>query len=58
MNPMDVQIASGGWRGRMPALFPMVLGADLAGAVHDDGPGAAWFAPGDETSDAVKLSSS
>jgi NADPH2:quinone reductase len=48
MNPMDMQIASGGWRDRMPARFPMVLGADLAGAVHDDGPGAARFAPGDE----------
>ncbi|HJY55867.1 MAG TPA: alcohol dehydrogenase catalytic domain-containing protein [Streptosporangiaceae bacterium] len=48
MNPMDVQIASGGWRDRMPARFPMVLGADLAGAVHDDGPGAARFASGDE----------
>ena len=48
MNPMDVQIASGGWRDRMPARFPMVLGADLAGAVHDDGPGAGRFAPGDE----------
>ena len=48
MNPMDVQIASGGWRDQMPARFPMVLGADLAGAVRDDGPGAARFAPGDE----------
>ncbi len=48
MNPMDVQIASGGWRDQMPARFPMVLGADLAGAVHDDGPGASRFAPGDE----------
>jgi NADPH2:quinone reductase len=48
MNPMDMQIASGGWRDRMPARFPMILGADLAGAVHDDGPGAARFAPGDE----------
>jgi NADPH2:quinone reductase len=48
MNPMDVQIASGGWRDRMPARFPIVLGADLAGAVHEEGPGAARFAPGDE----------
>ena len=31
MNPMDVQIASGGWRDRMPARFPMVLGARPGG---------------------------
>jgi NADPH:quinone reductase-like Zn-dependent oxidoreductase len=48
MNPMDMQIANGGWQGRMPATFPMVLGADLAGTIREDGPGAARFAPGDE----------
>jgi NADPH:quinone reductase-like Zn-dependent oxidoreductase len=48
MNPMDVQIADGGWKDRMPATFPMVLGADLAGAVEEAGPGASRFAPGDE----------
>jgi NADPH:quinone reductase-like Zn-dependent oxidoreductase len=32
----------------MPATFPMVLGADLAGTVREDGLGAARFAPGDE----------
>ena len=47
MNPMDVQIADGGWKDRMPATFPMVLGADLAGAVKELGPGAIRFAPGD-----------
>ena len=31
MNPMDMQIAKGGWQDRVPATFPMVLGADLAG---------------------------
>ena len=31
MNPMDAQVATGGWKDRMPATFPMVLGADLAG---------------------------
>jgi NADPH:quinone reductase-like Zn-dependent oxidoreductase len=30
MNPMDMQIANGGWQDQMPATFPMVLGADLA----------------------------
>jgi len=48
MNPMDVTIASGGWQDQMPAQFPMVLGADLAGTVREDGPGAARFAPGDQ----------
>ena len=47
MNPMDMQIANGGWKDRMPATFPMVLGADLAGIVEEDGPGAAGFEPGD-----------
>jgi NADPH:quinone reductase len=48
MNPMDMQIANGGWQDRVPATFPMVLGADLAGTVREDGPGSARFAPGDE----------
>ena len=47
MNPMDVQIADGGWKDRMPATFPMVLGADLAGAVEEAGPSAIRFAAGD-----------
>jgi NADPH:quinone reductase len=47
MNPMDMQIADGGWKDRMPAMFPMVLGADLAGAVEEAGPGTIRFAPGD-----------
>jgi NADPH:quinone reductase-like Zn-dependent oxidoreductase len=48
VNPMDLQIASGGWKDQMPATFPMVLGADLAGAVRERGPGAARFTAGDE----------
>jgi len=48
MNPMDMQIANGGWKAQMPATFPLVLGADLAGTVQQDGPGAARFAPGDQ----------
>lgn len=48
MNPMDMQIANGGWQDRVPGTFPMVLGADLAGTVREDGPGASRFAPGDE----------
>ena len=38
MTQMDVQIASGVWRDRMPARFPMVLGADLAGRCMTTGP--------------------
>jgi NADPH:quinone reductase-like Zn-dependent oxidoreductase len=45
---MDMQIANGGWQAQMPATFPLVLGADLAGTVQQDGPGAARFAPGDQ----------
>ena len=48
MNPMDTQIANGGWQNVMPAMFPMVLGADLAGTVREGGPGATRFSPGDE----------
>jgi NADPH:quinone reductase len=48
MNPMDANIAKGGWQAVMPATFPMVLGADLAGTVREDGLGATRFAPGDE----------
>jgi NADPH:quinone reductase len=48
MNPMDMNIANGRWQDRVPATFPMVLGADLAGTVREDGPGVARFAPGDE----------
>jgi hypothetical protein len=47
MNPMDMEIADGGWKDRMPATFPMVLGADLAGIVEGGGPGAIRFALGE-----------
>ena len=33
MNPMDRTLASGAWR-PAPAIFPMVLGVDGAGAVE------------------------
>jgi NADPH:quinone reductase-like Zn-dependent oxidoreductase len=48
MNPMDHSIASGGWASRMPAVFPMVLGVDLAGVVEARGPQASRFSPGDD----------
>jgi len=46
MNPMDRVLASGDWR-PMPAVFPMVLGADGAGVVEGIGEGATRFAVGD-----------
>jgi NADPH2:quinone reductase len=48
MNPMDRSIAAGLWRERMPATFPMVLGADLAATVESVGEGARKFSRGDE----------
>jgi NADPH2:quinone reductase len=47
MNPMDRTLASGAWR-PMPAVFPMVLGADGEGVVESLGAGAARFSRGDE----------
>jgi NADPH:quinone reductase len=45
MNPMDGALASGDWR-PMPAVFPMVLGADCAGVIEEVGEGATRFAVG------------
>jgi hypothetical protein len=45
MNPMDRSLASGDWR-PMPAIFPMVLGADGAGVVERVGVGATRFSAG------------
>jgi NADPH:quinone reductase-like Zn-dependent oxidoreductase len=47
MNPMDPVLASGNWK-PMPATFPMVLGADVAGVVERLGEQAARFSVGDE----------
>ena len=48
MNPMDSTIANGGWKEMMPASFPLILGADLAGVIEAVGEGAGKFLPGDE----------
>jgi NADPH:quinone reductase-like Zn-dependent oxidoreductase len=47
MNPMDRDIAAGGWQSVMPATFPMILGADVAGTVENTGDGSSRFAVGD-----------
>ena len=47
MNPMDRTLASGDWR-PMPAMFPMVLGADGAGVVEKLGEGSSKFSIGDD----------
>jgi NADPH:quinone reductase len=47
MNPMDRDIAAGAWQSVMPAKFPMVLGADVAGTVDKLGEGSSRFAVGD-----------
>jgi len=48
MNPMDRAIAAGAWQSVMPATFPMVLGADVAGTVEKIGEGSSRFSAGDE----------
>ena len=47
MNPMDRSIADGAWQSIMPATFPMILGADVAGTVEDVGEGSSRFAVGE-----------
>jgi NADPH:quinone reductase len=48
MNPGDRQISDGAWKDRVPGIFPLVLGADVAGVVESIGEATAKFAPGDE----------
>jgi NADPH:quinone reductase-like Zn-dependent oxidoreductase len=47
MNPMDRALADGVWQSIMPASFPMILGADVAGTVEDIGEGSSRFAVGE-----------
>lgn len=47
VNPMDRAIAAGAWKDMMPATFPMVLGADVAGAVNQIGEKSRRFSVGD-----------
>jgi len=48
VNPMDRALADGAWQTLMPATFPFILGADLAGVVQASGNSATRFSPGDE----------
>ena len=48
VNPMDWKIRSGMLKNFMPATFPYVPGADLAGVVTKIGPGVTAFQPGQE----------
>ncbi|MEO8972813.1 MAG: NADP-dependent oxidoreductase [Ktedonobacteraceae bacterium] len=45
VNPMDWKIRSGAIKNFMPATFPYVPGADLAGVVAKVGPGVTTFQP-------------
>ena len=47
MNPMDLWLASGAWK-PMPATFPMVLGADVAGVVEELGEGTSRYSVRDD----------
>jgi NADPH:quinone reductase-like Zn-dependent oxidoreductase len=47
MNPMDPWLASGAWK-PMPAVFPMVLGADGAGVVEKLGESTSRYSVGDD----------
>jgi len=47
VNPMDWSVAEGLWQAMMPATFPLILGADVAGVVDAVGEGTTRFSPGD-----------
>jgi NADPH:quinone reductase-like Zn-dependent oxidoreductase len=44
VNPFDWKIADGLLEGKMPHVFPLILGVDGAGAVEEVGPGVTRFA--------------
>jgi len=48
VNPMDRSIAEGRMQAMMPATFPLILGADLAGVVQAVGEGTSRYSSGDE----------
>jgi NADPH:quinone reductase-like Zn-dependent oxidoreductase len=55
INPMDRHAADGAWKATMPAIFPMILGFDLAGVVEAAGEGAGKFSVGEEVYGQLKI---
>lgn len=47
MNPMDTSIANGAWASRLDAVFPLILGSDVAGVVESTGADVTAFSAGD-----------
>jgi NADPH:quinone reductase-like Zn-dependent oxidoreductase len=47
VNPIDVGIAQGAFEGRMPHVYPLVLGVDGTGRVAEAGEAAHGLRPGD-----------
>ena len=47
VNPIDVGIAEGHFEGRMPHVYPLVLGVDGTGRVVEAGEGVRGLKPGD-----------
>ncbi|MBK3570589.1 NADP-dependent oxidoreductase [Streptomyces sp. MBT62] len=47
VNPIDMAIAAGAFEGRMPHVYPLVLGVDGAGRVAEVGEGVSGLGPGD-----------
>ncbi|HTT26018.1 MAG TPA: NADP-dependent oxidoreductase [Thermoplasmata archaeon] len=47
INPFDWKVADGAFEGRMPHVFPLILGVDGAGVVEAIGAGVTRFAVGD-----------
>jgi NADPH:quinone reductase-like Zn-dependent oxidoreductase len=47
VNPIDVGIAEGSFEGRMPHVYPLVLGVDGAGRIAEAGEAVRGLQPGD-----------
>lgn len=54
VNPVDVAVSKGLFRGMYEYRFPAIQGRDFAGTVEAVGPGVTLFAPGDEVFGMVK----
>jgi NADPH:quinone reductase-like Zn-dependent oxidoreductase len=47
VNPIDWKVRMGELKEKVPHLFPMILGWDVAGIIHEIGGAVSLFAPGD-----------